>query len=356
MNEIIEKCRLCGSPGPHQTIAVREMMFGTRESFEYYSCAACDTLQIANLLEDEELTRHYPEDYYSYNVSAQPRVFRWLTMRHDRFELHTGGGLVGALIAALLPTGVRVVIGGAVRVIGQLALERDARILDVGCGDGALLDRLARAGFNNLFGADPFLATDAATPGGVPLMKRYLSEVTGEFDLIMFNHSLEHVRDPVATLREAYERLAAGGICLVRLPTTSSEAWTTYKADWFQIDAPRHVVIPSRQGMALAANTVGLRIEKTFDDSNLAQFVSSEAYRRDIAMSELKSLRNLVRIFGAKQIWNWESARNGSIGRVAVTRQGLSCGPSEKQGQKLLHTWPAPIIPTTRRRSSSQHA
>jgi Rps23 Pro-64 3,4-dihydroxylase Tpa1-like proline 4-hydroxylase len=35
----------------------------------------------------------------------------------------------------------------------------------------------------------------------VPLMKRYLGEVPGEFDLIMFNHSLEHMPDPVETPR-----------------------------------------------------------------------------------------------------------------------------------------------------------
>jgi SAM-dependent methyltransferase len=305
VNTVAEKCRLCGSSGPHQTLAVREMMFGTREPFEYFSCVACDTLQITDALQGEELARHYPPDYYSYNVSAQPRVLEWLTMRHDRFELHTGGGLVGALIAAL-PAVVRSAFGDAARVIGQLALERDARILDVGCGGGALLDRLSRAGFNNLSGVDPLIAADAETPRGVPLMKRHLNEVIGEFDLIMFNHSLEHVLDPVATLKDAYERLAAGGICLVRLPTTSSDAWITYRADWVQIDAPRHIVVPSRQGMALAAESVGLRVEKTFDDSNSYQFLGSEAYRRDISMNDLKTHRSPARVFGVKRIWDWE--------------------------------------------------
>jgi hypothetical protein len=136
-------------------------------------------------------------------------------------------------------------------------------------------------------------------------MKRYLSEVTGEFDLIMFDHSLGHVPDPVATLKAAYEKLAAGGICLVRLPTTSSKAWTIYRADWVQIDAPRHIVIPSRQGMAVAADTVGLRVEKTFDYSTSGQFIGSKAYRRDIALTNLKILR-IFRIFGPKRIWDWE--------------------------------------------------
>jgi SAM-dependent methyltransferase len=304
VSEVTQRCRLCGSTGPHQTIAVREMMFGTREQFEYYSCAVCDTLQIVNVLEGDELMRHYPSNYYSYNASAQPKFFRWLITQQDRFKLRTGGRLVGAFLSTPLPEGiVRVAIGGdVVRMLAQLAVERDARILDVGCGSGALLDRLATVGFNNLSGADPFIAADGETPRGVPLMKRDLSEVTGEFDLIMFNHSLEHFPDPVAALKVTYEKLAAGGICLVRLPTTSSEAWSIYKADWVQIDAPRHTVIPSRQGMALAADRVGLRVERTFDDSNLGQFMGSEAYRRDVAVTDPK----ILRMFGPKRIWEWE--------------------------------------------------
>jgi 2-polyprenyl-3-methyl-5-hydroxy-6-metoxy-1,4-benzoquinol methylase len=305
MNAVTIECRLCQSTGPHQTIAVREMMFGTREPFEYFICAACDTLQIVNALDGEELARHYPLDYYSYEASAQSRVLRWLTMRHDRFKLHTGGGLVGVVIAAL-PAVVRAAFGDTVEVIGQLMIERDARILDVGCGGGALLDRLSRAGFRNLFGVDPLIAANDETPRGVPLMKRHLHEVFGEFDLIMFNHSLEHVPDLVAALKDAYEKLTAGGICLVRLPTTSSEAWTSYRADWLQIDAPRHIVIPSRRGMALAADRVGLRVEKTVDDSNSFQFVGSEAYQRDISMTELKSYRSPATLFGSKRIWEWE--------------------------------------------------
>lgn len=306
MDEISKECRLCRSTGPHQTIEAREMYYGTRETFGYYICAACDTLQIIDVLEGEELQRHYPPDYCTYSIPSKPWLLRWLTTQHDRFELHTGGRPVGALIGALASENiVPYVIGdasNAVRMLGQLNIERDARILDVGCGGGALLDRLARVGFNKLSGVDPFIAGDDKTPEGVPLLKRYLSEVTGEFDLIMFNHSLEHVPDPVATLETAHGKLAAGGICLVRLPTTSSEAWTIYREKWVGIDPPRHIVIPSRQGMALAADRVGLRVERTFDDSAGFQFMASEAYRRDVALTDPK----IRQTFGWKQLWDWE--------------------------------------------------
>jgi SAM-dependent methyltransferase len=306
VTDIPKECQLCGSTGPHKTVAVREMMFGTRELFDYFDCAACGTLQILNALEDGELERHYPPGYYSYGASAQPTLLRWLTTQQDRFELQTRGRYVGALITALLPRRVvHTVIGDTVKIIHQLAVQHDAHILDVGCGGGALLDRLARAGFRNLLGADPFIDSDGKTPSGVPLMKRYLSEVDGTFDLIMFNHSLEHVPDPVAMLKAAYNKLAVGGSCLVRVPTTSSAAWTMYGADWIDVDAPRHIVIPSRRGMALAAERVGLRVERTFDDSTFVQFLGSEAYRRDLVLTDPRLFWKMLRAFGPKQVWDW---------------------------------------------------
>jgi SAM-dependent methyltransferase len=303
VNEIAQECRLCLSTGPHRTLEVREMMFGTRESFGYYLCVVCDTLQIIEVLEGDELMRHYPPSYHSSNAGPSG-IVRWFIKQQDHFKLRTGGRLVGALITAPLPDGfIRTLIGGdVVKMFAQLGIERDARILDVGCGGGALLDRLARVGFTNLSGVDPLIAADGETPFGVPLMKRDLSTVTGQFDLIMLNHSLEHVPDPVATLKMVRGKLAGGGICLARVPTTSSEAWNTYWADWVQIDAPRHTVIPSRLGMKLAADRAGLWVEKTFDDSNLGQFMGSEAYRRGVAVTDPK----ILRMFGLKQIWEWE--------------------------------------------------
>ncbi|BBZ01771.1 putative methyltransferase [Mycolicibacterium chitae] len=311
MSEVSEECRACGAAGPHQVITVREMYYGTRELFEYFVCSECDTLQILNVLDGEELARHYPRKYYSYDSPAEAGLLPWLTKQQDRFALRRGSRLVGGMIAAL-PPGIRSLIGSrdasgdVVRMLGRLEIPLDARILDVGCGNGTLLERLAKVGFTNLAGADPFIETDVATSSGVPIAKQFMNEVTGEFDLIMFNHSLEHVPDPVATLRAACVRLVPGGICLVRLPTTSSEAWKVYGRHWCLIDAPRHTLVPSRRGMELAAGAVGMRVQEVWDDSNSSQFFGSEAYRRDIALPEIANFRELIRLFGMKQMWRWE--------------------------------------------------
>ncbi|WP_369829862.1 class I SAM-dependent methyltransferase [Mycobacterium sp. ACS4054] len=321
MSEVNKPCQLCGSNGPHEIVPVREMYFGTREVFDYFVCAECGTLQIAKVLEGEELMRFYPSDYYSYKVAPQPKLFQWLTAQEDRHDLRAGGRLVGTLVSAL-PPGLRGLIGthdasgDVVKMLGELGVSLDARVLDVGCGGGALLDRLARAGFTNLFGNDPFIEADGKTALGVPLAKRDLDEMTGEFDVILFNHSLEHVPDLTATLKAAHERLAPTGFCLVRVPTTSSEVWDTYRANWMNIDAPKHICIPSRKGMAVAADRAGLRLEKAIDDQSSGSFIGSEANRRDIALTEMTSLGAIIRMFGLRQVLDWERRA------VALNRQG----------------------------------
>lgn len=157
--------------------------------------------------------------------------------------------------------------------------------------------------------------TRSSTPmprvlSGVPLLKRELSEVSGSFDVIMFNHSLEHVPDMIGTLEAATEKLTPEGFCLARLPTTSSEAWATYGEDWVLFDAPRHFVIPSRRGMAIAAEAVGLRVDDVVDDSNSYQFFASELIRSDVALVEIKGLGDIIRRFGLKQLWDWERRSN----------------------------------------------
>jgi SAM-dependent methyltransferase len=270
---------MCDSRGPHRLLIVREMMFGTRDKFNYFLCRTCGTLQIEDLLPDEILMSYYGPGYYSFERQGGSAVSRWMRTQRDRKQLGVTNNIVGQMLAHLKPERI-------VGVLGQLGLQRNAAILDVGAGSGFLLDRLAKAGFTKLLGIDPFVASDTMTSGGVPIRKCSIQHVSGNFDLVMFNHALEHVADPIAVLSAARKLLAPGGICLVRIPTTSGEAWDVYGANWVQIDAPRHIVVPSREGMAYGAKAAGLIIEREIDDSDSFQFTGSERYKNDIPLHD----------------------------------------------------------------------
>ncbi len=274
-----DACRICGNAQGNRRHEAREMMFGTQERFPYIECAACGCLQIARIPED--MSAHYPaETYYSFAdeppASTGTGVMGGIRTARDRFAV-TGKGFVGRIGLALKPA-------DDLRALQPLPVTQASRILDVGCGAGTLLMRLFRIGYRNVTGIDPFLEADRASPDGPSLLRRTIHEVEREWDLIMFHHSFEHLPDPLATLRSVARHLAPDGVCLIRMPTTSSDAWREYGTDWVQLDAPRHLHIHSVESIGRLAERAGMVVDSVEYDSTAFQFWGSEQYRRGIPL------------------------------------------------------------------------
>jgi hypothetical protein len=100
----------------------------------------------------------------------------------------------------------------------------------------------------------------------------------------MFHHSFEHMLGPYETLAAAARLLAPAGSCLIRVPVASSYAWEQYRADWVQLDAPRHFLLHSIESMRRLAERAGFETAGIVHDSGSFQFVGSELYRRDIPL------------------------------------------------------------------------
>jgi SAM-dependent methyltransferase len=168
-------------------------------------------------------------------------------------------------------------------------VTRESRILDVGCGVGRILHQLKDAGFSNVLGIDPYLDRDLTYPNGLRILKQSIHELEGEWDLIMFHHSFEHVPDPLETLRASCQLLSDAGCCLIRTPVASSYAWQHYREHWVQIDAPRHLYVQSVRSLELLAKKAGLRFVRIFYDSNEFQFWGSEQSRRGVPVFSERS-------------------------------------------------------------------
>src|SRR3954471_2650285 len=98
-----------------------------------------------------------------------------------------------------------------VEELTRIAGLRSDRVLEVGCGDGALLAELSSRGFGGaLAGADiSETAIELAQGRAVPRVARlgvfdgaHIPASDGDFDLGVLSHVLEHVPDPAALLRE----------------------------------------------------------------------------------------------------------------------------------------------------------
>jgi len=169
-------------------------------------------------------------------------------------------------------------------------VSRTSRVLDIGCGGGAFLKCLYTNGFSNLNGIDGFLQNESSIPG-INIRRLDVMDTSGQFDFIMLHHSFEHLPNPVGALLHITSLLAPNGTILIRTPVADCEAFHMFKENWFQIDAPRHLFIPSVPGMKKIADKVGLCIFMTDFDSTPSQFVVSEGYRLGLSMIEQKSIR-----------------------------------------------------------------
>ena len=269
-------------------------MFGFRDEFTYFECHECGCLQIKEIPKD--MARYYPSNYHSLSPrNAASLMERFIEARRDRYVMFNTG-----FVHKLLCISPRIVqlfrrsslnrkypsiFDSILKAIGGTEVRFVSSILDVGCGSGGLLYALRNMGFKHLVGVDPIIIKEVQHKG-IKILKKTIHDLPGnkKFDLIIFNHSLEHIFDQLQTLVKVSEVLEDNGICVIRMPIKTEAIWHLYGVDWVQIDAPRHFFIHTMKSFKLLAKQAGLVINDVFFDSSEFQFWGSEQYKNDIPL------------------------------------------------------------------------
>ncbi len=265
-----------------ETIAATEQMLGLGGDYTYRRCGNCGSLVLLDPPDD--LAPFYPTDYYSFQDTSDPGVHAVLSrlmgglLRLRAFAKRCGRGRFSGI---LFPV--------AAGWFAGLGITQESRILDVGAGGGFLLGRLRWLGFKNLTGIDPYLAQEERSIGPVVLRRKSLADVTELADLVIFHHVLEHVPHPIEQLRLAGRALAPGGHILVILPLCDSDAFERYGADWVQLDAPRHLTVPTERGMRAGIEEAGLELVEHWRTGAAIQFWGSEQYKLNIPLASDRS-------------------------------------------------------------------
>lgn len=102
-------------------------------------------------------------------------------------------------------------------------VPRGARVLDVGCAEGSVVAEIGRRVADvELVGVEPGIDfADFARKHGKCTVHPSLNDVDScsrPFNLIIVNHVLEHVRDPVRFLKDLKSHLGEGGVIYVDVP------------------------------------------------------------------------------------------------------------------------------------------
>lgn len=235
------RCCVCGSDAAD--------VVGEGEDFEYHTCAdtftavRCRTCGLVYLNPRpalDELPRIYPADYHAFDFS--PAEYGVVFRVRERLE--------------------------ARRVLGWCrGLAPDARILDIGCGDGFHLRLLRDFGSASwrLEGVDSDVrAAAAAERSGLTVHHGFVAQLplpAASYDLILLIMTIEHVADPADVLTTARRLLRPGGRVVVITDNTGSLDCTLARGRyWGGYHFPRHWSLFSPVTMRQLASNSGFEV------------------------------------------------------------------------------------------------
>jgi len=228
-------CAVCGNNEGNRLFVAKEMMFGYRDTFQYLECQNCGCVHISEIPKD--MAKYYPEQYDSLrsidDLRSRGPLKKFLAAKKYAFEAF-GKGLIGRVICRFYPINTSLV------ALRRVHINANSRVMDVGCGTGTLLYQLEALGYGDLTGVDPYIKEDITYSPTFKVFKGTIHDMDGNFDLIIFSHSFEHVPDQLETLRSVARLLKDKGTCVIVMPTVSSYAWKHYGVNWVQLDPPRH--------------------------------------------------------------------------------------------------------------------
>jgi SAM-dependent methyltransferase len=215
--------------------------------FTVIECPGCEYGLTIPQLSDEALAAYYPAEYY------------------EEFYEHSGGRGGGLLHRLRGLFRSRSAERRYRRRPYRLEGVAPGRMLDVGCGSGSLLERFAERGWET-YGVDPSgAAVAAAARRGARAHQGTLRDQPwerGSFQLVTFEHSLEHIGDPIDALRRARELLAPGGLLLVAVPNWACwQRRLLFRNRWFPLDVPRHQQHFSPRALRRLAGALELEVQ-----------------------------------------------------------------------------------------------
>lgn len=255
-------CPICEGPTHPTRVRAYDRLVTGDGPFGVVECANCQYGITVPQLSGEQLAPYYADSYY------------------EDFYEHSGG--TGANPLHRLRHLLRE--RGAERRQRLPPLQLDGltpgKVLEVGCGAGELLAHFAEQGWET-YGIDPSAAaTAAAADRGANVHTGTLDDQPwpGGFQVIVFQHSLEHIPDPVAAVRAAGGLLAPGGRLIVDVPNWMSWQRRLFRNRWFVLDLPRHLQHFSPRALTVLARKLGLEPRSVGTNSNAISTAYSVHY------------------------------------------------------------------------------
>jgi 2-polyprenyl-3-methyl-5-hydroxy-6-metoxy-1,4-benzoquinol methylase len=159
---------------------------------------------------------------------------------------------------------VNVNIGPKLQLINDKGYaSTGATLIDVGCGPGAFLKAARDSGFK-VAGIEPawFSAMWSRRKFGLDIkpikLERYHPK--DQFDMVVCLHVIEHVPDPLATVRHLSRLSKPHGIVMLATPNLGCPKALKLGADWEAVGPADHLFLFDKSTLSLLVEKGGLKI------------------------------------------------------------------------------------------------
>ena len=160
-------------------------------------------------------------------------------------------------------------------------LSPQAKILEIGCGEGILLKELNRRGFDTC-GIEPSkTASASACESKLNVIQGYfpVTEVSGSFDAVVMSHVLEHIQEPIGLLKHV-SKLAPGGYLLLVQTNWRGLMPRLYKNKWYAWVPEHHFWHFTPKGLSMILQSskwqiLEIEYSSLFHDNNIISLFAS---------------------------------------------------------------------------------
>ncbi|HEY0323689.1 MAG TPA: class I SAM-dependent methyltransferase [Pyrinomonadaceae bacterium] len=236
------RCCICDRDDAEPLAVGEDFEYATsRDSFLAMRCRGCGLVYLNPRPSLDELSRIYPSNYHAFDFSEENFGFVYKVRR--RLE--------------------------ARRALSWCKhLGDDARIIDIGCGDGFHLGLLREFGKPawKLEGVDnDQRAAESADRSGLKVHTGNVESLDlphASYDIAFLIQTIEHVYDPPRVLRAVHHLLKPGGRVVIMTDNTASLDFKLFKGrHWGGYHFPRHWNLFNSSNLGLLARKVGFEVE-----------------------------------------------------------------------------------------------
>ncbi len=223
-------CAGCGSVDAVSIVRTPDYETSGGVKFEVSQCLHCGLAYTSIRPEPEVLlNKYYPDNYLCYGVKTNSRVADFIDGRRVYGQIIQRSSLLRKHIKP----------------------REGTRILDVGCATGKFLMYFKDRYKFDVYGVEPNIRLCNilkeqniniynCTIEDAPLQKNF-------YDIICMFHVLEHVWDPIFTLKKLNTVLKHGGLLFIELPNFDATARRVFGKYWFNYHQPRHLTHFTKQ-------------------------------------------------------------------------------------------------------------